>query len=202
MDIAILGTGNIGRTLGIKWAKAGHTVYFGTRNPQKQEVQDLLQSLGANVRAASFADAIAAAEVVLFAVPGHAMDETISANASALAGKIIIDAANKISSPVMNSFPTFTAQAPTAKLYRAFNNYGWENFESPKIGTDTADLFFCGVDGESRTKVAQLIADVGLNPVYLGGVEQVEIVDSILKLWFALSSGQKKGRHLAFKVLN
>lgn len=202
MNIAILGTGNIGSTLGTKWAKAGHTIYFGTRDPQKPETQQLVRSLGANARATSIADAIQSADVVLFAVPGHAMDETISANASALANKIIIDAANKISSPVMNSFPTFTAQTPTAKLYRAFNNYGWENFESPKIGTDTADLFFCGVDSESRTKVAQLIADVGLNPVYLGGVEQVEIVDSILKLWFALSSAQKKGRHLAFKVLN
>lgn len=199
MNIAILGTGNIGSTLGKKWAKAGHTVYFGTRNPQKSEIQSLVKSLGANARAASHDEAIRAAEVVLFAVPGNAMDETITANASALKGKIIIDAANKISSPVIDSFATFTAQVPTAKLYRAFNNYGWENFESPLPDTD---LFYCGTDGDSRKLIEQLISDVGLHPVYLGGTDQVGLVDSILKLWFALSSGQKKGRHLAFKVLN
>jgi len=199
MKIAILGTGNIGSTLGKKWAKAGHTVYFGTRNPQKSEIQSLVKSLGANARAATHDEAIRAAEVVLFAVPGNAMDETITANASALTGKIIIDAANKISSPVIDSFATFTAQVPTAKLYRAFNNYGWENFETP---LPDSDLFYCGTDGESRKAVETLIADVGLRPVYLGGTDQVGLVDSILKLWFALSSGQKKGRHLAFKVLN
>ncbi len=199
MNIAILGTGNIGKTLGTKWAKAGHSVYFGTRNPQKPEVQNLIKTLGANVHAVSIAQAIEAAEVVLFAVPGNAMDETITANAGVLAGKILIDAANKISSPVIDSFATFTAQVPTAKLYRAFNNYGWENFETPN---PDADLFFCGTDGDSRKSVEQLISDVGLHPVYLGGADQVGLVDGILKLWFALSSGQKKGRHLAFKVLN
>ena len=202
MNIAILGTGNIGSTLGTKWIKAGHSVYFGTRNPQKPEVQALLKSLGANAHAASIEQAIQSSEVVLFAIPGNTMDETITANARALDGKIIIDAANKITSPVMDSLATFAAKTPTAKLYRAFNNYGWENFESPQFGSNTADLFFCGTEGDSRKAVEKLIADVGLNPVYLGGIDQAAVVDSILKLWFALSSGQKKGRHLAFKVLN
>src|SRR5690349_5378398 len=129
------------------------------------------------------------------------MDEFIAANASALDGKIIIDAANKITAPVMDSFKTFAEKTPKAKLYRAFNNYGWENFEHPQFGSNTADLFFCGTEGDSRKSVEKLISDVGLNPVYLGGVDQAPVVDSILKLWFALSSGQKKGRHLAFKVL-
>ncbi len=201
MNIAILGTGNIGSVLGTKWVKAGHTVYFGTRNPQKPEVQTLVKNLGTNTHAVSIARAIDSGEVVLFAIPGHAMDETIIANARTLDGKIIIDAANKITSPVMNSFATFTAQTPTAKLYRAFNNYGWENFENTRFGSDTADLFYCGTDWTSRTAVEKLITDVGLNPVYLGGPEQAHVVDSVLKLWFALSSGQKKGRHLAFKLL-
>jgi len=202
MNIAILGSGNIGSTLGTKWIQAGHSVYFGSRNPQKPEVQSLVKQLGSNAHAVSLADAIVAGEAILFAVPGNAMDETISANAAALAGKIVIDAANKITSPVMDSIATFAAQVPTAKLYRAFNNYGWENFENPQFDGGTADLFYCGTEGDSRVKVNKLIADVGLNPVYLGGVDQVGIVDSLLKLWFALSSGQKKGRHLAFKVLN
>jgi len=201
MNIAILGTGHIGSAIGTKWLKAGHTVYFGSRDPQKSELQELIKTLGANAHALSIAEAIAAGEVVLFAVPGNAMDETITANATVLAGKIVIDAANKITSPVIDSFATFAAHVPSAKVYRAFNNYGWENFENPQFGGVTADLFYCGTGGDSQAQVDKLIADVGVNPVYLGGVEQVGLVDSILKLWFALSSGQKKGRHLAFKVL-
>lgn len=46
-----------------------------------------------------------------------------------------------------------------------------------------------------------MIRDVGMNPVYLGRVEQVSLVDSVARLWFALAFGQGMGRHLAFKVL-
>jgi 8-hydroxy-5-deazaflavin:NADPH oxidoreductase len=51
--------------------------------------------------------------------------------------------------------------------------------------------------------VEQLIADVGLNPVHLGGLEQLETTDNLLALWAALAMFQGKGRdRTAFKMLN
>ena len=47
----------------------------------------------------------------------------------------------------------------------------------------------------------QLITDVGLSPMYMGGLEQADRVDDILKIWFVLMRDQKMGRHMAFKVL-
>jgi 3-hydroxyisobutyrate dehydrogenase-like beta-hydroxyacid dehydrogenase len=35
MKIGIIGTGNMGRALGTGWARAGHDVLFGSRNPAK-----------------------------------------------------------------------------------------------------------------------------------------------------------------------
>lgn len=201
MNIGILGTGHIGGTLGKKWAAAGHVVQFGSRDPNKATTQDLIDSFGEKASVASILDAINFGDVVLFAIPGKAMDETISANAKILAGKIIIDAANNIGAPVVNSLPTFAAQVPTAKVYRAFNIYGWENFEDSTFSNGPADLFYCGTDGETRPTMEKLITDVGLNPLYVGGPEQADVVDSLLKLWFTLVSSQKTGRHLAFKVL-
>ena len=43
---------------------------------------------------------------------------------------------------------------------------------------------------------------VGLRPIYVGGPEQVDTVDAITSLWFALVFGQKRPRHLAFKLLS
>jgi predicted dinucleotide-binding enzyme len=63
------------------------------------------------------------------------------------------------------------------------------------------DLFYCGDTGEGATAVAQLISDIGLRPVYLGGVEQVDLVDALTRLWFALAFQQGKGRRLALKLL-
>ncbi|MEP7289838.1 MAG: NAD(P)-binding domain-containing protein [Chloroflexota bacterium] len=201
MNIAVLGTGHIGGTLGNKWAKAGHTVRFGARDPQKAELQELLKSIGENASASSIAEAIAFGEVVLFAIPGTVMDATIADHAKALKGKIIIDSANKMNTTPRNSMAIFAALVPAAKVYRAFNAYGWENFETPTFDNITADLFYCGPNGESRAVMDKLIADIGLEPMYLGGAEQAELVDALLALWFTLAIGQKMGRHLALKVL-
>jgi predicted dinucleotide-binding enzyme len=141
-------------------------------------------------------------DVVVLAIPGPAIDATIAQYADQLDGKIIIDTANKMGASSHNSFAALQQHAPHASIYRAFNSLGWENFANPLFDGTPADLFFCGTDGEARATVEQLISDIGLRPVYLGGVEQVGVIDSLLGLWFALAIGQGKGRHLAFKMLN
>jgi predicted dinucleotide-binding enzyme len=201
MKIAVLGAGNIGGTLAKKWAKVGHSICFGLRDPGKPYVQELVKSLGSAASAASIAEAIDFGEVVAFAIPGPSMDETIAANAKALDGKIIIDSANKMGAASMNSISTFVKQTPKARPYRAFNTYGWEVFDNPTYPDGPVDLFFCGPDGDSRASVEALISAIGLRPLYLGGVDQADLVDSVIRLWFALAIGQKKGRSAAFKVL-
>src|SRR5258708_7789544 len=201
MKIAVLGAGNIGGTLAKKWAKAGHSICFGLRDPGKPYVQELVKSLGSVASAASIAEAIDFGEIVVFAIPGPAMDETITANAKPLDGKIIIDTANKMGAASMNSISTLVKQTPKAKPYRAFNSCGWEVFDNSTFADGPVDLFFCGPDGDSRASVEALISAVGLHPMYLGGVDQADMVDSVLKLWFNLAVSKKKGRGVAFKVL-
>lgn len=201
MQIAILGAGNIGGALGEKWATAGHTLRYGVRDPQKPKVQALVSGLGGSASAMSSAEAINGADVVLFAIPGAVMAETIAAHAPALDGKVLIDASNNIRAETIHNMAAFAAHTPHASAYRAFNSYGWENFVNPMFDGTAADLFYCGTDGERRAVVERLISEVGLRPIYLGGVEQVELVDDVLKLWFTLAHGQNMGRRLVFKVL-
>ena len=174
LTIAVLGAGNIGGTLGRKWAGAGHQVAFGVQDPNGKHAQALRSDLGNKVTIGSVAQALSSnPDVVVMAVPGAAM----------------------------NSFSTFQQHTPLARVFRAFNTLGWENFANPEFAEGPADLFYCGPDGDARTAVEQLITDIGLRPIYLGGVEQVGLVDAVGGLWFALVFGQGKGRHLAFKVL-
>lgn len=199
MKIAVVGAKIIGGTLGRKWAQAGHTVMFGVRSVDNPEVQALAQELGATV--GTPAEAIAFGEVVVFAIPGSAMEETIAAHGQALAGKIVIDAANRMGGGPMNSAAAFAAHAPAAQVYRAFNSVGWEIFADPQFGGLAADLFYCGPGGAGQAAVEQLIRDVGLRPMGVGDVSQVGLVDMIGSLWFALAYGQSMGRQVAFKVL-
>lgn len=163
MKIGILGAKIIGSTLGKKWAAAGHHIVFGVRNTQNPQVLSLAKSLGENTNVGTIAEAITFGDVIIFAIPGQAMDGTIAANADILDGKIIIDAANKMGGSVMNSIETFRSLTPNAQVFRAFSNLGWENFESPIINGIQVDLFYCGDDGESHNKVKDLIRDI--NPI-------------------------------------
>ena len=201
MNIAILGTGNIGGTLGRKWVAAGHTVIFGTRDPEAAKVQALLAEVGQGATAVTIPAAITQAEAILFAIPGRTVKETAAQWGSQLNGKILIDATNNVGQQTMNNLGVLRQAAPDSPLFRAFSTLGWENFAEPTLEGQQVDLFYCGDAGEGNTAVSQLIRDVGLRPIYLGGVEQVELIDAMTRLWFALALQQGKGRRLAFRVM-
>lgn len=201
MNIAILGTGNIGGTLGKKWAAAGHTITYGVRNPADPKYQAVIAETSGRVTLATLAEAAATAEVVLLAIPGGGVDEFAAAHGHTLAGKIILDATNRVGQAELHSFAALSAAAPNAKLFRAFSTLGWENFETPELGGQPVDLFFCGDEGDVRVVVESLIAGIGLRPVYVGGREQAAVIDGLTRLWFALAFGQRRGRRLAFKMV-
>ena len=194
MKIGIIGAGNIGRTLGKKWMNAGHDVLYGVRDPSKR--------IEADGNYATTEEAIQFGEVLLFAIPGGSIAEVATKYATYLNHKIIIDATNKMSEPIVNNLFHFEQHAPDAQLYRAFNSLGWENFEEPEINGEQADLLYCGIEEDSRSIIEGLIEDIGLNPVYVGGLDRAPLVDSLGLLWGALAYGQGMGRRLAFRVLS
>jgi 8-hydroxy-5-deazaflavin:NADPH oxidoreductase len=189
MRIAVIGTGNIGGTLGGRWQAAGHEVAYGSRAASGQGPG------GAPVMAV--ADALARADVVLLAVPGSAVAEVVAANGPALQYKVVIDAANRIGEAEVNSQAAIAAAAPQALYVRAFNTLGWENFADPPDG---AALFYAA-DPAARPTAEELISAVGLEPAFVGDADARGTVDGVAALWFALVRQQGGNRKLAFRVL-
>lgn len=91
MKIGIIGSGNMGRSLGILWAEQGHQVFFGARTVQKgQAVAELAgkgTQGGTNDEAAVFGD------VLLYSARGVDPSEVLTSTA-VLTGKILIDPNN------------------------------------------------------------------------------------------------------------
>ncbi len=201
MKISVIGAGNIGRTLGLKWAVQGHDVFFGVRDPVAEKVRALLADTDGRARAAAVAKSVQDAEVVLFAIPAGAMGDTVTAIGGDLHGKILVDATNRVGATPMHQLDLLRGAAPESPLFRAFSNLGWENFARPSINGEQIDLFYCGDDGRPRQIVDALISDIGLRPIYLGGVDQAGLVDALTRLWFNLALGQGLGRRLAFKMM-
>lgn len=204
MNIGILGAGVIGQTLGKKWAAAGHDIVFGVRrveNPALNRFREELVAFPSSTTIDTTQAAIAHGDVILFAIPGAAVAGVAARFANALNGKIIIDAANRIGQPTLNSIAEIRESCPTAQVYRAFNALGWENFAEPNLAGHTLDLFYAGPEGPSNQSMDNLIHDIGLRPVYLGGYAQIEAADGAARLWFALVFGRGYGRRLGFKVV-
>jgi 8-hydroxy-5-deazaflavin:NADPH oxidoreductase len=189
MKLAVIGTGNIGGSIGSRWLKAGHEVVFGSRNPSPAGPG------GAPVLAVG--DALAGADVVLLAVPGPAVPDVIGTHRAALAGKIVIDAVNRIGQPEINCRSLLADAVPDARYVRAFNTLGWENFAGPLPGTS---LFFAA-DAAARPVAEELISAVGLDPVYLGDAGAAGTVDALVPVWFALVQQHGGNRRIALRVV-
>lgn len=191
MDVAVIGTGFIGGTLGRSLARSGHEVSFGSRRPDDD---DVAQDTGAAVR--SVLDALRSAEVVVLALPSSAVADFARAHADALSAKLVIDATNKMGGAVANSRAVLPG---TIRYARAFNTLGGENMADPLFGDERADMFFSSATDDRET-VEELIRGVGLRPIYVGPDEET-LLDALFHLWIALAIGQGRGRRLALKLL-
>lgn len=198
MRIAVIGSGNIGGALSGRLAAAGHQVTVGVRDGGARD------GLDERVAIAAVADALAGAEAVIVAIPGGQVPAFAGEHASALAGKLVIDATNDLSGGEDGSLGHMGAWAELASgaaVARAFSTLGHENYRDPTVGGQTPTLFWCGPDGDHGDAVEAIVRAVGLDPVRIGGIEAAKTLDGMTRVWFQLVFTQKMGRRLAFRLL-
>jgi predicted dinucleotide-binding enzyme len=174
--IGVVGSGNIGGTIGGLWVKAGHPVFFSSRHPE--ELKDLTSKLGPLAQAGTVAQAIDFGDVILVAVPYDALPQIGKDNAAALKGKIVLDACNAVASrdgaiaeEVEQNGIGVTSQKYLAgtRLVRAFNTMSYmifareANRPAPRLAIPIA-----GDDGEAVKVASALISDAGFDPVVVG----------------------------------
>ena len=68
-DWTFSGTGGVGGVLGVRWAKAGHGVTFGSRDPASPKVRQLLERCGPS--AFAFAGQTRNVPAASFGLPGR-----------------------------------------------------------------------------------------------------------------------------------
>ena len=178
MRIAILGAGHVGSTLGRLWHAAGHDVTFAARDAARPLA--LAAELGERAHAASVADAVAGAEVVLVAVPGPAVTDVLQA-AGPMDGRVIIDAANSFRQQQV-TLRSLADAFPRARWVRAFNSLSASIMADDNHREPPWVVFLSG-DEEAKPVVAQLIRDAGFDPVDLGGIDDSRLQDPGSALW-------------------
>lgn len=193
--IAIIGAGNVGATLGRRFAEAGHRVIFGLRTPDDTKYATLD---GERCSRDTIASAAARTDVVLLATPWNAAQDALAA-AGDLAGKTLIDATNPIGPGMMLTHGTDDSGAeqvsrwsPGARVVKAFNSVGVEVMANARFGTidvpQRALLFLCGDDIASCDVVAQLAVDLEFAPVRLGPLSRARVIEPAALLWITATS--------------
>src|SRR5579863_4458042 len=95
MNIAVIGTGSVGGTLGRRWAELGHSVRFGARDPGDADAKKMAAAIKGDAKLMSVADAARDADVVVLATP-YAANAAALKSAGDLRGKILIDVTNPV----------------------------------------------------------------------------------------------------------
>ena len=207
MRIGILGSGNVGGTLGTRWAQGGHNVVFSSRDPQSAQMQELVSRAGKTARSGTTAEAANASDVIVLATPWPATKAAL-ASAGNLSGKVIIDATNPLLSDLSglevgtntSAAESVAAWAPDAKVVKAFNTVGYAVMANPIVGGDTVVLFYCGDDTEAKKVAAQLATELGFNAVDAGPLKQARLLEPFALLWISLAMKHGFGFHWGFRV--
>lgn len=208
MRIGIIGAGNVGGTLGTRWASLGHQVLFASRHPESEEMRALVTRAGAHSRAATPADAAAASDVLLLATPWPAAREVI-ATLGDLSGKILIDATNPLLprlaglefANTTSGAEQIAAWAPGASVVKAFNTVGFNVMANPEFNGSRAVLFYCGDDTPAKQAVHHLAASLGFDPQDAGPLSQARLLEPFALLWISLAMLHGYGREIAFQLL-
>lgn len=208
MRVGVIGSGNVGGTLGVRFAEAGHEVVFASRKPESAEMAELTARAGHGARAATAAETVAASDVILLATPWPATREILE-GLEGLAGKVLIDATNPLLPMLAGlEYGTTTsgaeqvaAWAPGAHVVKAFNTIGFNVMANPSFGGTKAVLFYCGDDPSAKAKVGELAAAIGFDARDAGPLKQARFLEPFALLWISLALQHGYGRGIGFQFL-
>ena len=197
LAIAILGgTGDQGRGLAYRFARAGHRVIIGSRSEERAQTAagELTGSLpggaGGPVEGRTNSDASGQADVVIAAVPWDGHAELLASLATELAGKIVIDCVNPLgfdakgayALPVPEGSAAQQAAAvlPDSTVVAAFHHVSAKLLLDAEVDTVDLDVLVLGDDREATDLVQALAAQIpGVRGVYAGRLRNAGQVEAL-----------------------
>lgn len=211
MKIGIIGTGNMGRALGIRWAQLGHDVFFGARRAEQSS--DAANAAGNGAAAGSLDDAARFGEVLLWTLRDTEVAR-ILADPSLLDGKVVIDLNNRDYANEAATGATFgeaiaerlQAAAPSTRVVKAFNTIALESFDitPDALRAAGAQTFLAGDDAEAKAIVASLAVDLGFAGVDAGvgvlALRTVEAMGDVIRV-LMIAGGHGGRAHLTLTAL-
>jgi 8-hydroxy-5-deazaflavin:NADPH oxidoreductase len=193
VTVAVLGaTGPQGRGLVRRWAAAGVPVVVGSRAAERaaETAADLAEGTGGEVRGLANADAAAAGDVVVVAVPWDGHADLLASVAVPLAGKVVVDCVNPLGFDKQGAFALAVPEGsaaeqaagllPDSTVVAAFHHVSAAVLDDPSVTSVDTDVLVLG-DDRDATDLVRALADVvpGMRGVYGGRLRNAHQVEAL-----------------------
>ena len=189
MNVAVLGTGTVGRTIAGKLSELGHDVRVGSRAAGDDKV--------------TFADAIAHGDVVFNCTSGGGAVDAVVAGEGHLDGKLVIDVTNPLefSGGVPAMFTDSTDSlaeriqraCPTARVVKSLNTITAALMVDPASLPGDHVIFVAGDDAGAKDEARALLGELGWpaeRVVDIGDLTAARAAEGYVMLWIRLMQAQ------------
>ena len=189
--IAVIGTGDMGDSLGPRLAAIGYRVVYGSRDPQNDKVAALVALTGHGATAASQIEAAQEGDIVFTLVTWPAM-ETVAQSLGNLDGKTVVDVSMPFAQG-LDGYPqsmvdTSSAEMiqqwnPGAKVVKAFATQGSQIIDDPLVAGGPITVPLASNDRDAKQKVAAIVAALGLEPVDFGPLRMAREIEAMQMIY-------------------
>lgn len=209
MRIAIIGTGNVGSAIARGLKGKGHSVTLGARDPDADGVGALARDTGA--ARATPQEAATSADIIILALPWTAAEQAAKTLGD-LAGKIVVDCMNPIG--MVDGTLDLTVGhdnsggeivqgwLSSARVVKTLNQVGAEMMADNGGLSHRPVMFMAGNDEAAKADVADLLGDLGFDPMDAGGIGRSRLLEPLALLWINQALFRGKGRNWAFAAVS
>lgn len=208
MNIAIIGTGNVGSAIARGLAGKGHGLVLGVRDPENADAIALAARTGA--RLAMPAEAAKDAEIVILALPWAVAEDAVRP-LGPLAGKVVIDCMNPLGmvdgalgltiGHSGSGGEQVAAWLPQAHVVKTLNQVGAEIMARNDQLPHRPVMFMAGNDDAAKARVATLLEALGFAPLDAGDITKSRLLEPFGMVWINQALFRGKGRQWAFAAV-
>ncbi|HEX3112228.1 MAG TPA: NADPH-dependent F420 reductase [Candidatus Eisenbacteria bacterium] len=208
MRIGILGSGLMGGKLGTLFARAGHDVVFSYAR-QRAKLEGLARAAGGKARAGTPAEAVKDSDAVLLAIHWSRLDDVLHQTGD-LSGKVVVscslpmseDDSDLVIAHTSSGAEELAKRIPRAQVVLAFNTVPSEvlfDVFDARAKEPRPSLAYCGDSERAKTVAAELIHDVGFDPVNAGPLKIARYMEPFTLLIAQLAYEGERGPELAYR---
>ncbi len=190
MNIAIIGSGNVGKALAKAGVRAGHRVTLSAS--AADGAAEAAKETGAHA-AQSNTEAIKDADLVIVAVPYDKLGEVFRGLGSSVDGKVVVDATNHVNMQnpgevlgAASNAEEIQKRHPNVHVVKALNYAFAARMAEPAVGGTHLDAFVAGDDQAAKDKALEFVKSIGFRPIDAGPLIMARALEGMAVLLISL----------------